>query len=35
MGIGLQEKRRTMRDIPQFPSQFLRTDLGPMYPCIT
>ena len=35
MGIGLQEKRRTMRDIPQLPSQFLRTDLGSMYPCIT
>ena len=34
MGIGLQEKRGTTRNIPQLPSQFLRIDLGSMYPCI-
>ena len=33
MGIGLQEKRGTTRNIPKFPSQFLRIGLGPMYPC--
>ena len=33
MGIGLQEKRGTMRNIPKFPSQFLCIGLGSMYPC--
>ena len=33
MGIRLQEKRGTTRNIPKFPSQFLCIGLGPMHPC--
>ena len=32
MGVGLQEKRGTPRNLPKLSSQFLCTGLGSMYP---
>ena len=34
MGVGLQEKRGTTRNLPKLSSQFLSTGLGSMYPVL-